>query len=388
MSDKLKKLYTVFLCLVTYVLLISSPVYGKTEENLASAYKDYFSIGVALSNSDIQSEAVRRIVLDNFDSVTHEFAMKWSQVEVQKGIYDFTHTDSFVDLAIGADKKIIGHTLVWHRANPEWQFEHNAIEPKAIRKFYLDKLKRHIFTMMGRYRGKVYGWDVVNEAFSYDGTFRQSDWVKLIGEDYIEKAFEFAHQADPDAELYYNDYGLVHKEKQDAVVALIKRLRKKGIPIHAVGIQGHYSLTYPNLEDFSEMIKRFSKLGIKVMITELDISVLPFPGLEERGEDVVISERRMNSLNPYVEELPENIEHSQIERYKGLFCVFLRHSDVISRVTFWGVTDERSWRNNWPLAGRVDYPLLFDRNLKPKKVFNNLKRLASSHKNECSEFIK
>lgn len=379
-----KKLYTAFPFVVILFLLTSWPIYGKTEANLASAYKDYFSIGVALSKTDTQSEAVRRMVLDNFDSVTHEFAMKWSQVEVKQGIYDFSHIDSFVALNAGADKRIIGHTLVWHKANPDWLFKQEAIKPTAARDFYLDKLKTYIFTMMGRYRGKIYGWDVVNEAFNYDGSFRKSPWLDTIGEDYIEKAFEFAHQADPNAELYYNDYGLVNSKKQTAVAALVQRLKVKGIPIHAIGIQGHYSLTYPDLTKLDETIQRFAKLGVKVMITELDVSVLPFPGQEERGEDALISAERFTELNPYSEQLPDKIQQQHTNRYRDLFCVFLKHKNTVSRVTFWGLTDSRSWRNNWPLEGRTDYPLLYDRNLQPKPIVAELINLASSYKSACN----
>jgi len=384
---KFKKLNAVLFFVVAFLMLVSPLSHGSAEKNLAGSYQGYFSMGVALSKTDTESEFIKKIVLENFDSLTHEFAMKWSQVEIKPGVYDFSHTDRFVDFAANADKKIIGHALVWHKANPTWLFDSEIIGFPTARDYYIDKLKKHIFTIVGRYRGRIYGWDVVNEAFSYEGGVRQNHWVKLIGEDYIEKAFEFAHQADPDAELYYNDYGLVNPKKQAAVIDLVKRLKNNGIPIKGVGIQGHYSLTYPDLKQLDKTIASFAKLGVKVMITELDVSVLPFPGQEERGEDSVIGSERLIELNPYVEQLPDNIQIQFTNRYRDLFCVFLKNNKSIDRVTFWGLTDSRSWRNNWPLKGRTDYPLLFDRDLQPKPVFASLIELSSTYKNFCGNVI-
>lgn len=342
-----------------------------TFASLHHAYKDYFDVGVAVSGKQLFTDSKVKIISRDFNSVTAEYSMKWRSVEVQPSIYDFSWTDSFTSYAGNHGKNVIGHTLVWYKSNPEWLFV-NAEGKAATREQLLSKLQSHINTYVGRYRGKIKGWDVVNEAFNYDGSFRNSSWLEIIGEDYIEKAFEFAHQADPNAELYYNDYGLVHKPKQDAVVALVKRLKKKGIPIHAIGIQGHYSLTYPDLNKLDKTIRHFAKLGVKVMITELDVSVLPFPGNEERGEDAVITSDRMSELNPFVEQLPDNIEQQLTERYVALFKVFLKHHTAVSRVTFWGLTDAHNWRNNWPIPGRRDYPLLFDRSLKEKLPYKAL----------------
>ncbi|MEN3157066.1 endo-1,4-beta-xylanase [Alkalimonas sp. NCh-2] len=351
---------------------------------LSLAYDNYFSIGVALSKTDTADDVVMQSVTQNFNSMTHEFAMKWSQIETRTGLYDFSYVDDFVDMAYKSDFQLIGHTLVWHKANPSWLFTDRVMNGDMVRDFYLEVMRKHIATMVARYRGKVHGWDVVNEAFYYDGNFRPSPWLNLIGKDYIEKAFEFAHQADPDAELYYNDYGLVDKSKQDAVVKMIQGLQSKGIPIHGVGIQGHYSLTYPDIKLLDEAISRFSSLGIKVMITELDVSVLPFPGPEERGEDAEINPARIQELNPYSEGLPDEVMQQLTDRYVDLFCVFLKHRDAVSRVTFWGVTDKRSWRNDWPVKGRTDYPLLYDRNMQPKPVVPALVDLATNYQESCA----
>jgi endo-1,4-beta-xylanase len=344
--------------------------------SLHNAYKDYFDIGVAVSGKQLFTDSKVQIINRDFKSVTAEYSMKWRFVEVQPAIYDFSWTDNFINYAGEHGKNVIGHTLVWHKNNPEWLFM-NAEGKAETREQLLSKLQSYINTYVGRYRGKVKGWDVVNEAFNYDGSFRNTPWLEIIGEDYIEKAFEFAHQADPSAELYYNDYGLESLKKQQAVVALVKRLKKKGIPIHAVGMQGHYSLTYPDLTKLDKAIERFAKLGVEVMITELDVSVLPFPGKEERGEDAVITPDRMSKLNPFVEQLPDKIEQKLSERYVALFKVFLKHHKTVSRVTFWGITDAHSWRNNWPIPGRTDFPLLFDRNLKEKLPYKALIELPS-----------
>lgn len=355
--------------------LSTSPSFAK---GLADAYKDKFYIGTAVSPDSLFDKDIQRLVSSEFNSVTAETNMKLRHVAANQRAYDFNWSDSFVELGVKNNQFVVGHTLIWHKSLPDWFFV--QLDGKRLnRDQLLTSMRQHIYTFVGRYRGQVKGWDVVNEAFNFDGSYRSSPWLDTIGEDYIEKAFEFAHQADPGAELYYNDYGLVNPKKQDAVVALIKRLKKKGIPIHAVGIQGHYSLTYPDLKVLDKTIARFAKLGVKVMITELDVSVLSFPGQEERGEDAVISTERMTALNPFAEKLPDEIEQQLTDRYVSLFKVFLKHHNSISRVTFWGITDASTWRNDWPVEGRTDYPLLFNRDLQPKKVYHALLELVDQH---------
>ncbi|GGO64705.1 endo-1,4-beta-xylanase [Bowmanella pacifica] len=366
---------------ILFLAVFSLFTTGCAQTGLADRYREYFDIGVAVSTSDLSEFEKSSIVKKHFNSLTHEFSMKWSQLEVKPGKYEFEMVDQFVAWGHEHGKKLVGHTLVWHKANPDWLFTED--DSNLSRAKLLARLEKHISTVVGRYKGKVYGWDVVNEAFGYDGTFRKSPWLNIIGEDFIERAFEFAHAADPDAKLYYNDYGLVHKSKQDAVVRLIQRLKSKGIPIHAVGIQGHYSLTYPDAKLLDEAISRFASLGVEVMISELDVSVLPFPGPEERGEDAEINNLRAAELDPYSGALPTDIEAQLADRYQELFCVLLAHRASVNRVTFWGISDAESWRNNWPLPERMDHPLLFDRNLKPKLVVERLLHLADE--GECKE---
>ncbi|GAA0670974.1 endo-1,4-beta-xylanase [Rheinheimera tangshanensis] len=349
---------------------------------LRDIYKNDFIVGVALANSDLDDPKSVSIVNREFNSIVAEFGMKMIDVIPKPGIYDFYWPDKFLRFAEENGHSLIGHTLVWHKNSPDWFFRDEQGNPLK-REQLLVKLQEHINTYVGRYRGRVTGWDVVNEAFNNDGSFRKSPWFNIIGDDYIEKAFEFTHLADPTAELYYNDYGLVHSKKQEAVISLVKRIRSKGIPVHAIGIQGHYSLQFPDLSKLDQAISRFSKEGINVMITELDVSVLPFVSQDVMEQGAIVSEVKKLLLNPYPNKLPDSIADSQSNRYVELFCIFIKHSEFINRVTFWGISDKHSWLNHWPVNGRVDYPLLFDREMKPKNALKRLKEVKLSSDLSC-----
>jgi endo-1,4-beta-xylanase len=221
---------------------------------------------------------------------------------------------------------------------------------------------------------------VVNEALNDDGTLRQSKWLKIIGEDYIEKAFEYAHEADPQSELNYNDYSLENEAKRNGAITLIKKLQAKGISVAVVGIQGHDGLDWPSVEQEDASITVFARLGVKVAITELDIDVLP-PVPHQQSAEVSLSVKADPKLNPYANGLPDPVQKALAKRYADLFGVYLKHRAEISRVTFWGVTDADSWRNNWPVKGRTSYPLLFDRNGQPKPAFDAVIRQAASTEN-------
>jgi endo-1,4-beta-xylanase len=223
--------------------------------------------------------------------------------------------------------------------------------------------------VVGRYKGKIGGWDVVNEAVEDDGTLRKSEWEKIIGPDYILKAYQFAHEADPQAQLYYNDYSLENPAKRAGAIALIKKLQAAGIPIAGVGLQGHYKMDWPTPAALDETIKAFSKLGVKVMITELDLDMLP-PATSSQAAEVSMNFALQAKLNPYTNGLPDSMQQALTKRYADLFKVFLANNDSITRVTFWGVTDADSWLNYWPVKGRTAYPLLFDRNCRPKPAFD------------------
>jgi len=232
----------------------------------------------------------------------------------------------------------------------------------------INRIHDHISTIVGRYKDKVDGWDVVNEALNEDGSLRESNFLKIAGDGFIANAFEFAHEADPQAELYYNDYNLVEPAKRDGAVRLVKSLKDKGIRIDGVGIQAHWELNYPSLEEIEKSIMAYSELGVKVSFTELDISVLPSPW-RMPSADVSIRFENNETMNPYPNGLPDSVQTALADRYKDIFALFNKHKDKIERVTFWGLHDGASWKNGFPIRGRTDYPLLFNRNLEPKKAY-------------------
>lgn len=336
-------------------------------KSLKTSFKDQFLIGTALNSKQYsrQDMSGEQLIKSQFNSITPENVMKWESIHPHPDKYDFTGADKFVQFGKEEGMFIVGHTLIWHSQLPDW------VVSKSSRKDaeeVLTRMKDHIFTVVGRYKGIIKGWDVVNEALEENGTLRNSDYMKVLGESYISKAFEMAAQADPEAELYYNDYNIEQPAKREGAKRIIKNLKKKGIRIDGVGIQGHWGLNHPSIQEIENSIIEFHKLGVKVMITELDISVLPNPW-DVQGADVSQNFEYDKKMDPYSKGLPESVEDRLAKRYKEIFEVFSKHKDKISRVTFWGVQDGDSWLNDWPVKGRTNYPLLFDRNYNPKPAF-------------------
>lgn len=350
-----------------------------SETVLKDAFKNHFLIGAALGRNQVyQKDSIALdIVARQFNTITPENDMKWENIHPGPSEFVFDHADKFVRLGEAHDMFIVGHTLVWHSQTPDWVFQQDTAT-QVTREMLLKSMENHIKQVVGRYKGKVNGWDVVNEALKENGELRQSKWYNIIGEDYIEKAFEFASKADPQAELYYNDYNLYNPDKREGAIMIVKNLQEKGIRIDGVGMQAHYGIDGPDIKEVEESIIAFSELGVKVMITELDISVLPFPTRQQSAE-VSLNFELQEELNPYAEGLPDSIQTKYDQRYLDLFRVFLKHSDKISRVTFWGVHDGHSWKNNWPVRGRTDYPLLFDRNYQPKEVVKTIVKEAKKN---------
>lgn len=344
--------------------------------SLKEAFKGKFYIGTALSHYQISgnNKSVLSLVISQFNSITAENVMKWEKIHPSPDKYNFGPADEFVNFGIENNMFIIGHTLVWHSQAPDWIFETDSGKP-AGRELLIERMKDHINNVMSRYKGKINGWDVVNEAFEDDGKMRESKWKKIIGEDYIEIAFKTASAIDPDAELYYNDYNLWKPEKRKAAIDVIKNMQSKGIRIDGVGLQGHWSLTTPAAGAIDSAIQDFGKLGLKVMVTELDINVLPNPW-DYTGADVNTRFELKGDINRYTQGLPDSVSIQQANRYSDLFKVFLKHRETVERITFWGVDDGHSWKNNWPVMGRTDYPLLFDRNFKPKACYFSIVELA------------
>jgi endo-1,4-beta-xylanase len=314
-------------------------------------------------------------VVKQFNSITPENSLKWENVHPKEGKFNFEPVDSLV--AFGERNKmfIIGHTLIWHSQVPKWVFEAENGEP-ASRDLLLKRMKEHILTVVGRYKGKIKGWDVINEGIEDNGGMRSSMWYEIIGEEYIEKAFAWAHEADPEAELYYNDYNMFNKNKCKTVVSIVKKMKSKGIKIDGIGLQGHWGLDYPPLDELDGALKAYSELGIKLMITEMDLDMLPSPG-NYTGAEISKNFELKKELNPFKDGLPDSMQTVIANRYADFFSLFNKYKDNISRITFWGVSDADSWRNNWPVFGRTAYPLLFDRNMKPKKAFYSVIKTAS-----------
>lgn len=350
---------------------------SKPYVSLKEALKDKFLIGVALNADQITGKdtAGIRVVKQHFNSITPENCMKSEALQPEEGKFNFALADRFVDFGEKNNMFIVGHTLIWHSQAPKWFFV-DKDGKDVSREVLIERMKNHIYTVVGRYKGRVNGWDVVNEAIEDDGSFRKSKFYEIIGEDYIRLAFEFAHEADPEAELYYNDYSMSKEGKRDAVVKMVRKLQSEGVKIDGIGMQGHMTMDFPTLEEEEKSIVAFSETGVKVMITELDLTVLPSPGTKVSA-DVALSYEYQKQLNPYPNGLPDSVAQAAHDRYAEFFRLFLRHADKIDRVTMWGLTDEDSWRNNWPVPGRTDYPLLFDRNYQPKPIVETIIKEAN-----------
>jgi endo-1,4-beta-xylanase len=353
-------------------LLTSSP--AQTRATLKETFKNSFLIGASLNRRYIFEEdpGITALIVSQFNTVTPENVLKWALVHPAPDRYDFEAPDAFVAFGEKHGMFIVGHTLVWHNQTPAWVFEDDKGNP-TNRDTLLKRLRDHITTVVGRYKGRIKGWDVVNEALNQDGTMRQSPWMKIIGEDYLVKAFAFAHEADPNAQLYYNDYDLELPAKRRGAVDLMKKLKAEGIPITAIGLQNHNLMDWPSVADEDETISAFERLGIKVNITELDVDVLP--RTTKPGADYAVNVAVTPQLNPYPNGLPDLVQEALAKRYGDLFGVYLKHRNAIDRVTFWCVTDGDSWLNNWPIKGRTNYPLLFDREGRTKPAFDAVVKL-------------
>ena len=345
---------------------------------LKDAYKGFFLIGTALNvdQCSLKDSAAVAVVTRHFNSIVAENCMKSMYLQPENGKFFFDEADQFVKFGEENNMFIVGHTLIWHSQAPVWLFV-DGKGNDVTRDTLIARMKKHITTVVTRYKGRVNGWDVVNEAFNDDGSFRNSKFYDIIGKDYIKLAFQFAHEADPEAELYYNDYSMPKPAKQDAVIKMVNEIKAEGIKIDGIGMQAHYTLTYPDLAEFDSTIKAFASTGCKVMLTELDITVIPAPDKDQSAE-ISKSFEISPELNPYPDNLPDSMQTVLSQRYADLFKVLIDNNETISRVTVWGVNDGQSWRNYWPVKGRKDYPLLFDREYKAKPVVDTLINLTKN----------
>ena len=351
------------------------------QSGLAALFAQDFAIGTALSNTTLQGRnpALEQLVAREFGAITAENAMKWEEIHPSAETWDWQRADHFVDFGQRTDMYTVGHTLVWHSQMPESVFVDGKgkARPAAV---VQKAMETHIDTLAGRYRGKINAWDVLNEAVTDDGKWRESHWYNILGEDYFPRAFHLAREVDPRAELLYNDYNMTTPEKRDFALAQIARFRKQGMPIDGVGMQAHVHLEDPALEKLEASIETIAAAGLDVHITELDVDVLP-KAYDYMGAEISTNFEYSDELNPFSNGLPQKVADQLAARYESLFNLFLKHKDKIRRVSLWGTTDAESWKNDWPVVGRTNYPLIFDRAGEPKKAYYSvaaLKRDARS----------
>lgn len=336
-------------------------------KTLRNVYKDAFYIGTALNRFQIEEtdSVMADIIGNDFNSITAENIMKSVHMHPQKDTFNFEMADKFVALGEKHDMFIHGHTLIWHSQLSSWFYQiEDSLEFASVTEKHVKDITKH-------FKGKIDSWDVVNEALNEDGTLRNSIFLKKMGEGYLASAFKWAAEIDPDADLYYNDYNMTNTEKRKGAIKMVKNILDQGIKVDGIGMQGHWHLNSPSLEEIEQSILDYSALGVKVAITELDVSVLPNPW-DLVGAEISQNFENSEGMDPYKQGLPDSIQVKLANRYKDIFNIFLKHKDKISRVTFWGVSDRQTWLNGFPIKGRTNYPLLFDRELKPKGAYDSI----------------
>jgi endo-1,4-beta-xylanase len=327
-------------------------------QSLSGVFAKKYPIGAAVSSFMLKNPSIDSLLRLHFSSLTPDNEMKPEVTEPQEGVFHWKGADAIVNFAQQNHMKVRGHCLVWHQQTPAWFFEDHG--KTASKKVLYEHMKEHIFAEVGRYKGKVYAWDVVNEAVSDGGPtiYRDSPWYKIAGKDYIAQAFRYAHQADPKAVLFYNDYNVFMPEKRMKIYTMLKELLKERVPVQGIGIQGHWSFYQPTEKELRETLHLFASLGLKIQITEMDVSAYHWEKNDRAmraGEQIVWN---------------DSIAKVQAARYSLFFRVFNEFPKVITGVTFWGVTDNYSWLNNYPVRGRKNYPLLFDKFYQEKPAFH------------------
>jgi endo-1,4-beta-xylanase len=346
---------------------------AEPEPSLAEVFQPFFAIGMGVDQAELHDPATWDLVRRHAGSITVENAMKPRLTHAQPLTFTFERADRIVDAALAEGLEVHGHTLVWHRQSPDWFFAGDEADSAVSREVLLARLRAHIAAVAGHFRGRVVSWDVVNEALAGHGseeTYRPSEWWNVLGFEYIAEAFKAAAKADPEALLFYNDYNLETEPKRSRALELVHRLREKGIRIDGIGIQAHLQLDYPSIEQIERSIEVFRDAGLLIHISELDVSLYPW---REEGSELLPEE------TIYDEGLTEDAHERLAKRYGELFDLFLRHHESITKVTFWNSHDGRSWLNHIPVRGRIDHPLLFDRQLQPKPAFFRVVETARKH---------
>ena len=372
MKNLNKPIFIIFICGLICLIgcankLVSEP---SNKLSLGAHFKDLFYLGAAINENTILGLDPKSatIVNSEFNTITPENSLKWMFIQPKPNKFNFKAADKYVEMGLKNKMYIVGHALVWHSQLADFM---QKIDNSAETRKYVDN---HINRLVSRYKGKIDAWDVVNEAFEENGSLRASVFYKNLGENYIEEIFRKTEKADPDADLIYNDYNLYKPKKRAAVLEMVKKFKANGTKINGVGVQAHWDLKSPSLEEIEQIILDIHAEGVSVSFTELDISVLPNPW-EMVGAEVTQNFSKFEGdpkMNPYPNGLPDAVQEKLAKRYQDIFNLFVKHSDKINRVTFWGVMDKHSWLNDWPIKGRTNYPLLFDRDYQPKVAYTRL----------------
>ncbi|RPG83844.1 MAG: endo-1,4-beta-xylanase [Coraliomargarita sp. TMED73] len=359
--------------------------------SLKEAFSEHFLVGTIWHGYSVDGEKnkflaqEKALTATEFNVITPENCMKPSFTQPKEGIFTFAEGDDLVAFAQEHSIAVVGHTLVWKNDAPQWFFK-DAAGGEVSREVLIERMKEHIRTVVGRYRGRIAYWDVVNEAIDtnwiqqeqrFDAFYKPCPWLDIIGPEYIEIAYRTAHEADPDAKLLYNDYNLDQPAKLDFALDMIAGLRKRGVPIHGLGYQGHFFLDEPTLPLIERVLENSRKAGVPLHITELDVSVLP-NAWKHRGASVEDKFELAAEFNPYVEGAPEPVLLEQANRYEDLFNLFVQYADNMERVSFWGVWDGNSWRDYRPMLGRTDYPLLIGREFERKPAYHAVIKMAEA----------
>lgn len=329
---------------------------------LKDLYQHAFKMGVAVSEDVLERKAP--LIAHHFNSVTAENVMKFESLQPEEGVFDFESSDRIVRYAMQNGMAVRGHTLVWHNQTPDWVFEGEDGKP-ASRDLLLQRMKKHIDTVMKHYEEEITTWDVVNEAISDKGSdlLRSSKWRELIGDDFIEHAFRFAHEANPKAQLFYNDYNEVNPEKADKIYQMLQSLIEKGVPIHGLGLQCHWNVGTPEIATIKAALEKYASLGLRLHVTEMDVSIYPH-GEEAKRFDTPPAERLEQQAN----------------RYEQFFQLFHSYRNVIDSVTFWGVDDSYTWLDHFPVPNRKNWPFVFDEQSNPKAAFWEIANIFERNK--------
>ena len=359
-------------------------------QSLQEAYKDYWRTGVSVNQWEVQAEdsvkegvsysgavsldqtADYPLIAQHFGWVVPENCMKCEVIHPEEDRYDFTLADQLVEKALANGQQVIGHCLIWHAQCAPWFFvdkEGNQVTAEVLKQ----RMHDHIFTILDHFRGKVVGWDVVNEAFNDDGTLRQSKFYEILGEEFIPLAFQYAHEADSTVELYYNEYSMNKPAKLKGVLDFFRPLVAEGLPIQGIGMQGHLMLDTEDdyISQYEHSIQQIAALGLKTQFTELDLSVLPNP-YNFGGANIAANFEYREELDPYRDSLPAEMQEKADAFWVDFYKMLIRNHEHVLRVNFWCFNDANSWRNDWPVKGRTEYATLFDRQSQPKPTVQKL----------------